>query len=164
MRIRHRMLASIATSLLVGGCGAPAQVRYEETLERTPAPAAHAVHEERLLQLMRDLDRLRDERLPKAMDVEVEAQRQAREVERVARAMAESASRISGAAPEGLAPAEKREFIALAATLQRSAEALAEEARQLTPAQRRQRLEEIDVTCGRCHSRFHISRGLDAAH
>lgn len=156
------LLASAVTALLTSGCGGPAQLRYEESVERTPASAVHAVHEERLRQLMRDLDRLRDERLPKAMDVEVERQRQARELERVARAMAESATRIAAAAPPGLDPAEQREFRALALTLQRRSEALADDAQRLTPAQRRERLVEIDATCGQCHARLRIPGGRDA--
>lgn len=161
MRFHVSTLVWVAMSVLAGGCGGPAQVRYEQELESTSPAAAHAVHEERLVQLMRGLDRLRGERLPKALDVDVEARRQGREVEQVALAMAESATRIAAARPAGLDPAEEREFLELAATLERQAEALAEDAYRLTPAQRRERLTEIDATCGRCHARFRIPGGPD---
>jgi cytochrome c556 len=151
----------IATMFLVSSCGGPAALRYEEEVDRTRGEAVHAVHEERLRQLMRKLDRLRDERLPKALDMEVELQRQGREVERVAQAMSESATKIRAAAPARLDADERQEFLALADELRRRSEALALESPQLTPAQRSERLAEIDVTCGRCHARFRIPGGPD---
>jgi len=152
----------IVTVFLVSSCGGPAALRYEEEVEHTRGEAVHAVHEERLRQLMRELDRLRDERLPKALDMEVELQRQGREVERVAQAMAESAAMIAAAAPARLDADERKEFLALADDLRRRSEALAMEAPTLTPAQRGARLAEIDTTCGRCHARFRIPGGPDA--
>lgn len=161
MRSRWMTLIGVVSGMLAAGCGGPAVVRYEEELERTRPSAVHAVHEVRLVQLMRDLDRLRDERLPKALDVDVERRRQVREVERVARAMAESATLIAAAAPADLATEERQEFLALADTLKSRSEALATDAGRLTAPQRRERLLEIDRTCGRCHAGFRVPGGRD---
>jgi cytochrome c556 len=131
-------------------------VRYEQALERTAAPAAHGIHDERLVSMMRNLDRLRDERLPKAFDVREEQDRQALEVARVAQAMADSAAQIPAAAPADLDAAQLAEFRSLATALQHLCAGLAEAAPRLTNTQRRARLADIDATCNECHGRFRI--------
>jgi cytochrome c556 len=145
-----------AVGLLLAACGGPAALRYEEQLERTPESAAHAVHGQRLADVMRSLDRLSSERLPKAMDVEVEEGRQAREVARVARAMADSAARIPAAAPADLDDGERAEFLSLARALEQQTQRLVVDAAKLTPDERRARLQAIDTTCDACHRRFRI--------
>jgi hypothetical protein len=157
--VRRAVLAALALAYGLPGCGGPALVRYEEAVDEAPTAAVHAVHEERLRALMRELDGQRNERLPTAIDPVVETRRQAREVERVARAMAESARALPGYTPSRLAPEEAREFRVLAEQLARRSDALAEEAEWLTPAQRRERLTEIDSTCDACHARFRIPGG-----
>jgi cytochrome c556 len=147
----------LAAWLGASGCAAPAQWRYEEALAETPAAAEHAVHETRLQELMRDLDRLRRERLPKAFDVRELESRQAREVATVARAMAASAARIASVEPAGLDDREQRQFRELAAHLQQQTARLADDALWLSADQLRARLAEVDATCGRCHGRFRIS-------
>jgi cytochrome c556 len=137
-------------------CSGPALWRYEETLEQTPVTSTHAVHDRRLAELMRKLEGLREERLPQALDVRTEEAKQAREIARVARAMARSASTLPGAAPPELDATARAEFGALAASLERSCEQLADGAVRSTPEQLRARLAEIDATCDRCHSRFRI--------
>jgi len=146
----------LVTLAVVLGCGGPAQWRYEKALEQIAAPAAHGIHDERLAVLMRDLDRLRDARLPQALDVREERDRQAREVADVARAMSESAARILAALPADLDAREQAEFRSLAASLERSCAQLAEEAPSLSASQRRERLAEIGATCDQCHGRFRI--------
>jgi len=142
--------------LAVVSCAGPAQWRYEAALEQAPASAAHAIHEQRLTALMRDLDRLRVERLPKALDTREEERHQAVRIAQVARAMARSAALIPGAEPPDLDERSRAEFRALAERLQRRATALAEDAPQLEPDQRSERLSEIDATCQQCHGRFRI--------
>jgi cytochrome c556 len=149
--------------LLLAACGGPAQLRYEKQLEHAPAAAAHAVHEQRLGELMASLDELRNERLPKALDVEVEQERQTREVVRVARAMADSAARIPAAAPADLDERERAEFLGLANTLEQRTERLIADAPRLTSEQRRTQLAEIDATCDDCHRRFRIPGRGDVA-
>lgn len=150
----------LACLAMLLACRGPAVVRYEEALERTPAPSAHAVHEDRLATLMREVDRLRDERLPQAIDPRAEQARQAREIARVATAMAESAARIPAARPPGLDPAREAELRELAAAFEQASRRLAEDAPRLSPRGLRARLAEIDATCDRCHGRFRIP-GVD---
>lgn len=154
-------LAALA-ALLAGapGCGAPAQVRYEEELERTPAPAEHAVHGERLAELMRSLERLRGERLPQALAVGVERERRAEAVSEVALEMARSAARIPEVAPPPADAAQRAEFLASAALLERRARELAEAAAQRPPPPLDARFRALEATCADCHARF---RGAGAA-
>lgn len=157
---RHGWRCGIA-GLLLAACGGPAYLRYEEQLEQTPAPATHAVHDQRLAEVMRSLDRLQRERLPQALDVALEEERRAREVAQVAQAMATSAERIAAAAPADLDDAERAEFLRLARELQQRALRLATDTATLTPDERRVRLREIDSTCDDCHGRFRIPRDED---
>jgi cytochrome c556 len=150
---------TLATLLLgmAACCGGPARVRYERGLERTPAPARHAVHSERLGELMRGLERLRFERLPQAMDVHRERQLQTQEIARAAAAMAASAEEIREAAGElALEPDEQEAFLLLAEDLRRRCQQLADTVELLSPAQRRASAEAIGSTCARCHERFRI--------
>ncbi len=157
MRLGFASLAGAA--LLLGsapGCRGPAQVRYEQQLERTPEPAAHAVHGERLAELMRALDRLRGERLPQAMEVGVERDRRAEAVREVALGMARSAARIADAAPGPLDAAERAEFDALARELEQRARGVADAAPHASTAALEERLRALEATCNRCHDRFRL--------
>lgn len=144
------------TGLLAAACSRPAYLRYEEQLEQAPESAAHGVHGQRLRELMTSLDRLRHERLPKSLDVDVEEDRQAREIARVAGEMAKSAERIPQAIPARLNERERSEFRGLAVVLEAQVEDLAEIAPEISREQRRARLDEIDVTCNDCHRQFRI--------
>lgn len=141
--------------LCVVGCAAPEQTRYEQELERTDAVAAHAVHNDRLQQVMRRLGRLEGERLPKALDVSGARQRQVEEVVRISHAMAESAARI----PEIAAAIEMDEsaledMVRRSRALQERCLALAREAPELALDEMRARLESIERSCNGCHERF----------
>ena len=149
-------LGTVVLLALAAGCGRSGQVRYEESLARTPEAAGHAVHERRLADLMRGLDRLRGERLPKVLDVEVEEARQVREVARIAGSMADSAARIPAAMPAELDGDERAGFLALASDLERRARRFSFDAPQLTFEERRLELAAIDATCEQCHLRFRI--------
>ncbi|MBW2423187.1 MAG: hypothetical protein JRG86_03015 [Deltaproteobacteria bacterium] len=162
LRARDRAWHVGALTLLfasIAGCEGPAAWRYEEAVETTPPSAAHAVHESRIRAIMRDIERLREERLPKAFELEQGEGGRVNEIARVARAMAESAARIREAEPGGLGGRERREFLSLAGRLEERAGALADDARLLTPEQRGARLSEIDALCRACHARFRIPEG-----
>jgi len=150
LRSTARLLA-----LLLAGCAAPEQTRYEQELERTDAVAAHGVHNERLQQLMRRLGRLEGERLPKALDVNGARQRQVEEVELIARAMAGSAAQIPEiAAGIELDEGEREEIVDRARALEERCLALARDAPGLSLGEMTARLEEIDRTCNGCHEQF----------
>lgn len=156
MPLRAWAVATTGCITAAVACSGPAQWRYEEALERTPAPAVHAVHEERLSALMRSLDRQRNERLPKAFDPREEEDRQAREIAQVARSLADSAARIVASTPRGLDTVRQAEFRALAERLEHQCSQLAEDAPRLSAKARRARVTEIDDTCIRCHGSFRI--------
>ncbi len=151
------LVACTAPALVA--CTAPAQVRYEEELARTARPAAHAVYSDRLAELMRGLERLSRERLPRAMDVRREEERRADEIASIASAMAVSAAQIADASNGlQLAGAERDAFLELASELRRRCQSLADGAPDLAFDVLRERAAEITDTCDRCHDRFRIPR------
>jgi cytochrome c556 len=130
-------------------------VRYREQLGHASPGARHALHAERLQQLMRSLDRLSRERLPQAMDLETERERRVRAISEVAGALAGSADGILEAAPEAeLSESERADFERLAVQLRQRALERERDAPGLTDAQARSQLEAIDQTCASCHARF----------
>ena len=78
-----RVLLGMALLVAVG-CARPAWVRYEERLEETAPASSHAVHAERLVEVMRGLDRLVEERLPRDMDKGWERDRRVEDLSTVA--------------------------------------------------------------------------------
>jgi cytochrome c556 len=161
MEMRRLARLFLAGWLATSGCRGPALWEYEKRVEETPPASVHAVHQERLEELMGDLDRLRNERLSKSYDVEIEERRSARAVAEVAAALASSAAQIPAAAPPDLDDRERAEFLALARELEQRTLRLADQAERLGPAQRDAALAEIDATCSRCHRRFRIPRVND---
>jgi hypothetical protein len=152
------LLAALAAAQ---ACAGPAEQRYEEELARTPPAAEHAVHAARLAELMRGLERLTDERLPQALDLETERARRAERVGVAARAVADSAAQIPEAADAfvaALEPAERAVFAGLAETLEARAQSLAEEAGSLSGPALTARLEGLRGVCDGCHLRFRIPR------
>jgi hypothetical protein len=148
----------IALLLLVGlACGflQPAQSRYEQGLADAPPASRHPIHSQRLEQIMRGLDRLSDDRLPKEMDIEVERERRVAEVVRVSEAMASSARQILPAIEEiPLSGGERQEMRALTGDLEQRSLALAREAPELSLAEMHLALDEISKTCDICHAQF----------
>ena len=148
-----RRLGILTIGLLLA-CSKPLQVQYEQELERASASQRHAIHDERLQQLMRGLDRLSNERLPKSMDVESERRFRAGEVAAAARALSEAASLIPQYAPTAdLTPTARAEFEALADRLRREALALSGDAPDLPLDTMHDRLASINEICERCHAR-----------
>jgi len=160
MRESKSRLLLVAWALLVGGCATPAQLRYEENLGRAPESAAHAVQAQRLDELMRGLARLREDRLPRNMDVRGEEERRAERIAKIALAIAQAANRIPGAASDAeLDPAQQEEFARLADALRQEAQKLADLALGLSGAEMQAQAEAIDATCDQCHQQFRIQRG-----
>lgn len=159
MRARVRWGVAIAGGIVLA-CAAPEQLRYESALEQAPPAAAHAIHDERLHSLMHDLDRLRNERLPKSMDEAEIERRQVQELVEIARAMAASAAQIPDTVTPELEGPEReeaeRELAALALQLEERATRFADRAPELRPDERAAELEALDATCAACHSRFRV--------
>jgi len=145
--------------LLLAGCSRPARLAYEQELVRTPSGAHHAVHSERLLEVMRGLDRLTRERLPKDVDVESAREARVEEFVELALAIAASAEQIPQAAFQAsLTGPERVEFHQRAALLREHALALARDARGLSPEQRARASAELHQACEGCHAEFRSPR------
>jgi hypothetical protein len=138
-------------------CARPQQLRYEEELREAPPPARHAVNSERLRQLMRGLERLGGDRLPRELDLRQERRRRAEELAAIALALAESAEQIPLVLGEvELEPAQREEFTRLAAALRARCLELAERAPELPEAELRARLDAVGESCDACHRRFRV--------
>jgi hypothetical protein len=147
---------------LLAGCQTPARRAYEEELARTPAGAHHGVHTERLLGVMRGLDRLTGERLPQDLDVESAGEVRVEELVELAEAIAASAEEIPQAAFQAsLTEPERVAFHQRAALLRERALALARDARTLSPEQRAQATSQLRDVCDGCHAEFRAKRGAD---
>jgi hypothetical protein len=133
-------------------CTRPIEDRYGRDLVIASPAAEHAVHRERLDWAMRKLGRLRDERLPKALDPELDRRRRIEAVVEIATAMAESAQRIDFAGPAE--SPEREDFAARAIRLRDLSLDLAERSETLTPEQLRAQILAIDETCSGCHATF----------
>jgi cytochrome c556 len=151
----RRVAALLGALLALAGCAGSGPIRYERRLEEVPAPAAHAIHDERLEQVMRGLERLQVERLPQALDLGQERERRTAELVEVALALAGSAERIRAVAPAlGLDGADREAFLDLASQLEERARDLAEGAPRLPPEALRDRARSVGATCNACHERF----------
>lgn len=142
-----------AVLLLALACARPARLRYEERLEETPPAAVHAIHAQRLAEVMRGMERLVQERLPRALDAEWERERRAREIAGVAAAIAASAREIPADGAQR-SPESARDFARHALELERRASALARDAPDLSPAQLGERVDGLREACAACHERF----------
>lgn len=150
-----RAAVSAAALALALACTRPAQLAYEAEAAETPVAARHAVHDERIRELMAGLDRLERARLPQAMDLERERARRAEDVARTARDLAASAGALADLAPAlDLDRAGREAFVGLAHALERDSLTLAEQAPALSVAAMRERAAEIRIHCDRCHARF----------
>jgi len=149
----------LAALLLMAAC-TPAQVRYERELDAVAPVAAHGIHDARLRELMRGLERLSQERLPRAMDVgEAEAGR-AEQIRRVAQDLAASAREIPVAVDASAMPhAERDAFVAAAVNLENAAHALGARAGD-SPHELQAAVRVVDAACRSCHAGF---RSADAS-
>ncbi len=144
--------------LLVGpSCRQRPMEEYRRRLERTDKAALHAVHSERLRQIMAELERLSLNQLPQEMDVEAERQRQIGQMSPVAQAMAEAALHIPDVLEEVELSDEKLQvFVDLAEKLGNQAEELHRQAEQQSLSGVSETLESIGATCSACHSAFRV--------
>lgn len=151
--------ACTTATVVASGCGRSAVSVYRERLATSPAPVEHAVHDERLRQLMRRIERFSPERLSPAVDTDEERMRRVADIVEVSRAMAQSAPAIvATSASLDLTPDEHESFEALAGQLRQQSLALANAAPTAPNGELQQRLEEIDHTCQACHQQFRATR------
>lgn len=154
----------IVLALATGGCGPLRAERPREQPAAAPPAVEHAVQGERLEAVMRGLDRLSNERLPRALGTRDVRGPRVAEVERIAAVLADSAAEIPVAANDlGLGPAERGEFLGYAAQLEREARALARDAQALAPDALDARVAQLQDVCDTCHQRFRISQDDEAS-
>jgi hypothetical protein len=130
--------------------------RAPDAAVETEAPhIEHAERSQQLASLMRELGRLREERLSKAMEPHPERSQQIEAIAETARLIARSAGQIEFARPndwpDSLDPSE---FELRAELLRRLSLKLAERAATSPDRQLWELVEAVDATCGGCHARF----------
>jgi cytochrome c556 len=157
-RVRGRAPLVIAWGIACAGCAAQPVATAPATNDPThAAPQAsgadvHSLRGEELHATMQKLDRVRRGRLPQELDEERATALHGKEIARIARSLAETASEIESRAPLTTLDANDRdEFHRLASALRERAAAVAAAAPTLPAADLAARLAEIDATCDACH-------------
>lgn len=124
-------------------------------LPETGRPALHAVQNERLHDLMDEINSLMFERMRTQLDIDRERRRRAGEIAEVARAMSERAGEMLSTLPElKLSPEEQTTFAALAKKLRAQSMQLEEEASSNYIDAIPQSIERMSLTCTACHELF----------
>ncbi|OWY70454.1 hypothetical protein B7486_16875 [cyanobacterium TDX16] len=163
-RSRHRPLAgAIAITGLftvlwnLKGCAPNDRASYELRLEDTGKPALHALREERLREIMSDLNRLTFESMPQEMNNHVQRNRDFVRLAEVADRLAQDAQAIPLVLQEvRMASEDRHVFNSYASKLQEEATGLAELARSRSMEALRTKMDEMITTCNACHSAFRI--------
>jgi hypothetical protein len=154
-----RALAWVFIAAVVGvsilACSASPQWRYEEKLANTGEPALHAVHSDRLVELMAELDRIMSYPEWKETTRTLRHARDIRQMAEAAAALADTSTAIRRSAEElGLDGAGKRTFMSLTDKLHEQSLALQKEAEAKNADRIRGSLDGIVRTCNACHSLF----------
>ncbi len=143
--------------VFVASCAPTARQRYNRQLAQTGKPAQHAIHSERLEEVMNELDELALARMPQELDPDTERARQSREITKLAAGLADAAQRIpDSVAADELNNQERELFTKLASQLHTQATELELSASKLSPSQLEQRLDRIIATCNACHDQFRM--------
>jgi hypothetical protein len=154
-----RRVAAILMVWLIPSCSETPREQYERRLRQAEKPQQHAVHSDRLLELMAQLKHLTYSRLPQELEsADLEEQRLG-EIRWIARGMASAAAFI----PEVLAdvemdPERAREFRELSSRLEeqcRTLEAMSAQGRGSALGLVTEFSAILD-TCDRCHTRFRV--------
>jgi len=156
-RTAFLVLAAAAAPVLLAvlSCSQTPRQQYQAELARTEEPALHAVHDDRLRELMHELDNLALKRLPQELDPETKHGPHARQVADIAASMADAADRIrASSATIELDDDEREVFNQLASTLRSQSMRLELSARDNDLPRMQQDLDQITTTCNACHSAF----------
>ncbi len=161
-RLHPLLIALIILALLligwsVAGCLDSPQSSYQRRLDDTGRPALHAIHKERLREIMADLSRLTFERMPQEMDARTIRDRDLRELVAVADAMAADARAIPDALHDvRISEEDRRVFNSFADKLYVEATEMAAQARDRRLDDVQRTMQEMITTCNACHSSFRI--------
>jgi cytochrome c556 len=144
-------------------CATSERQRYRQEVATTSAPALHAVHSERLRQVMDDMDLITNEHLPQDFDASRTRDQRYRDVAKLADRLADTAREI----PEALNGIKlneenKQTFCTLAEALRQHALDLADNARNQNESAADANLKQIEATCNACHSAFREAGPLNS--
>lgn len=148
-------VALAGAGLIVAACYPTPRQRYQRRLVDTGDPALHAVHSDRLREIMVELNDLAFDRLPQEMDPTAARDRRIREVSALAATLADDAGLLEGMLDADSHPEkDRRVFDSFAQKLGSQAKALmvAAEANDLGAMD--DNLGELVATCNACHSTF----------
>jgi cytochrome c556 len=154
----------LAATWAVGACRPAPRETYELRLSHTPGPALHAVHSQRLKEVMAEMQYLLADRLPQELNADQRRTERARELAKVAGAMADDARRI----PDALSGV--RMSADYADLFREYAASLEHQARELHDAAAAGRLDKISAqmdglqaACDACHNAFRVLPVASAA-
>lgn len=152
-----------AAIALVSSCIQPPQGAYERKLANTGEPALHAVHDQRLRELMAGLSDTALERMPQELEPAAGSKAKSREIARIAESLAETSRQIPRALEQvRMGGEDRRVFDALAARLSDEAAQLAKLATRNEVPGMRTKLDEMITTCNACHKSFRILPMVEA--
>ncbi len=165
MRAASRMKMAIVVAILAGAglpplwsCSQTAEQHYETRLADTGKPALHAVHNDRLRELMGAMGGKALDQLPQEMEPGLASGPNLDEVSAIATSLAKTARELPAVGGDaGLSEQDRNVFDALCKKLDEEATALATCAKRQDPAGARAKLDQIISTCNACHSQFRFS-------
>lgn len=162
VRTTAALIAMTGAALpITSSCRIPRQRPYESALANTGEPALHAVHDQRLRELMAGLSDIALDRMPQELEP---GNAKSRDIARVAASLAESSRQIPSVLEQVRMDGEdRRVFEALAARLSDEAAQLAKLARRNDVPGMRTKLDEMISTCNACHKSFRILPVVGAA-
>jgi len=125
-------LAASLAVLILASCTITPSQRYETRCQETPKSSLHAVQENRLREIMRDMDRLAPDQWPQEMDFNVERGQYIREASKVVTVMAATAGNFPDVTgEERFSEQDRQAFVRLAERLHDQAAALDKPARAI---------------------------------
>ena len=149
---------------LASSCIQPSQRPYEKKLANTGEPALHAVHDQRLRELMAGLGDMALDRMPQELEPGAAGPAKSRDIARIADSLAETSLQIPRVLDQvRMGGEDRRVFEALAARLSDEAAELAMLARRNDVPGMRTMLEAMIITCNACHKSFRILPVVEAA-
>ncbi len=145
--------SAAAIVLAAASCDLSASRHYEDRLLDTGEPALHAVHNDRLQEIMGDLDRLAAQ--SDGYDTPLEFNQKHNESLKVAEALVASAGRLPDLMMQlDLDEAEQRIYLSWARRLHGHAERYRAFSERRNLDEMSRTLEQMTATCNACHSTF----------
>ena len=160
LQMRRALLAvgvvAVCIPLLLTACESR-KSQYHMKLDNTSNAALHAVHAERLEQLMRTIENLRSESLPPEYETEAYRNRKKDEMVAAAQELADTAHKIPEVLPEGeLDEDEHKYMMELIRDLEEGALELKKQAEKRNIDGMYAAGDRIIATCNACHTAFRL--------